>query len=108
MNSHNKAISIGKGVCILLMVIGHSACPKALKDWLYMFHMPFFFFISGYLLREKQLQSFGPSLKKKIKSLGIDLEALNLVLGSKTNIPFSTGCYYEEDNWILYSENRLI
>ena len=41
--------------------------------------------------------------KKKIKSLGIDLEALNLVLGSKTNIPFSTGCYYEEDNWILYS-----
>lgn len=38
----------------------------------------------------------------KIKQLGINLERLNIVIGRKTNIPLSTGCYFEDENWILY------
>lgn len=38
----------------------------------------------------------------KIQDLGINLEKLNIVIGRKTNVPFSTGCYFENDNWILY------
>ncbi|BBU40861.1 MULTISPECIES: hypothetical protein [Aeribacillus] len=41
--------------------------------------------------------------ENKIKELGIDLEELNIVIGRKTNVPFSTGCYFEGDNWILYN-----
>ena len=100
MNGHNKAISIGKGICILLMVIGHSACPKAIKDWLYMFHMPFFFFVSGYLFNEKQLHSFGPFLKKKIKSLWWPFFKWNIIFILLHNLLFRLGIEVQEYTWI--------
>ena len=99
MNSHNKAISIGKGICILLMVIGHSACPKALKDWLYMFHMPFFFFVSGYLFNEKALCSFVPFLKKKIKSLWWPFFKWNIIFILLHNLLFLAGFESTEYTW---------
>ncbi|MGE6718481.1 hypothetical protein ACQKGD_14050 [Peribacillus frigoritolerans] len=40
--------------------------------------------------------------ENKIKELGIDLQEFNIVIGRKTNVPFSTGCYFEDGNWILY------
>ncbi|MFJ7366869.1 hypothetical protein ACIQWQ_22515 [Peribacillus frigoritolerans] len=40
--------------------------------------------------------------ENKIKELGIDLQELNIVIGRKTNVPFSTGCYFEDGNWNLY------
>ena len=40
--------------------------------------------------------------ENKIKVLGINLEQLNIVIGRKTNVPFSTGCYFEDGNWVLY------
>lgn len=54
---HNKGISICKGMGISLMVVGHSPCPAFLGDWIYSFHMPLFFFISGYLFKEKYLET---------------------------------------------------
>ena len=39
VKSHNKTIGIGKGLCIILMVIGHSGCPQLQRDWLYTFHL---------------------------------------------------------------------
>ncbi len=40
--------------------------------------------------------------ENKIKELGIDLQERNIVIGRKTNVPLSTGCYFEDGNWILY------
>ncbi|CAG9614510.1 hypothetical protein BACCIP111899_03743 [Bacillus rhizoplanae] len=40
--------------------------------------------------------------ENKIKVLDINLEELNIVIGRKTNVPISTGCYFEDGNWILY------
>lgn len=40
-----------KGVGILLMVIGHSGCPEYLHDFIYLFHMGLFFFVSGRFLK---------------------------------------------------------
>ncbi|MDQ0880798.1 hypothetical protein [Peribacillus sp. V2I11] len=40
--------------------------------------------------------------ENKIKELGVDLQELNIVIGRKTNVPFSTGCYFEDGSWILY------
>jgi len=50
-------IDIFKGIGILLVVIGHilaeqKNCPP-LYNIIYMFHMPLFFFISGYLYKQK-------------------------------------------------------
>lgn len=40
--------------------------------------------------------------ENKINALGVNLEQLNIVIGRKTNVPFSTGCYFEDGNWVLY------
>lgn len=45
-----KWIDYLKGFAILLMVIGHyQGTPTFLNVWIYAFHMPLFFFLSGYL-----------------------------------------------------------
>lgn len=66
---HNKSISITKGIGISLMVIGHSPCPEYLTTWIYCFHMPLFFFISGYLFKDQSLKHPKTYISKKIKSL---------------------------------------
>lgn len=54
MQYRNKCnyISIAKAIGIILMVMGHSGCPKILNSFLYMFHMPLFFICSGYFFKE--------------------------------------------------------
>lgn len=47
-------IDMVRGGAILLVVIGHSGCPKLLYNFIYSFHMPLFFFISGYLYNYKK------------------------------------------------------
>lgn len=44
-------IDIFKGIAVLLMVIGHSSPPATLNQFIYLFHMGAFFFISGYSSR---------------------------------------------------------
>lgn len=41
-------VDIAKGIGIFLMVMGHSGIPRSMHDWIYSFHMPFFFILSGY------------------------------------------------------------
>lgn len=40
--------------------------------------------------------------EKKIEELGINLKRLRIVIGEKTIVPYSTGCYCEGDKWFLY------
>ena len=60
-------LDLAKAICIILMVIGHSGCPDYLHRFIYMFHMPCFFFISGYLLNDKYLTNLKTGLWRKIK-----------------------------------------
>lgn len=50
-NKRDITISIVKAIGIILMVVGHSGCPQWLHHYIYMFHMPLFFFCSGYLFK---------------------------------------------------------
>ena len=61
------SLDIAKGICIILMVIGHSGCPEWLNRFIYMFHMPCFFFMSGILLSEKYLIDVRGGIRKKLK-----------------------------------------
>lgn len=47
------------------MVIGHSGCPSFLFKCIYLFHMPLFFFCSGYFFKEITTYSDSLSLLKK-------------------------------------------
>lgn len=40
-----------KGVGIILVILGHSAIPDSVHQMIYRFHMPLFFFLSGFLFR---------------------------------------------------------
>lgn len=60
-----------KGFAILLVVIGHlNFVSNELNQYIYSFHMPLFFFISGYLLSiGKYLNNGKFFLRKKVHSL---------------------------------------
>lgn len=74
-------VDISKGITILLMVVGHTKIPTFLTAWIYSFHMPFFFFISGLLTNwNTDFRSF---VKKKSVSLLIPFfiySVVNLLL----------------------------
>ncbi len=67
MNKINKRIEwidIAKGIGIILVVIGHVSQNEFLNYFIYSFHMPLFFILSGYLYKEKE-----HFVKKKAKSI---------------------------------------
>lgn len=66
---HNRSIAIIKGICIILMVIGHSGGSSLMGDLLSLFRMPCFFFASGYLFKDKYLDSPKQFLYRRFKGL---------------------------------------
>ncbi len=50
------------------MVIGHSMCPKFLSDFIYMFHMPLFFFCSGYCFKKSYLDNVKGFITRRINT----------------------------------------
>lgn len=79
-------VDISKGIVIILMVLGHSSIPHWLSNWIWSFHMPFFFFISGMMTSWKRENAF--FFKTKTKSLMLPFvvySIVNLILigGSK-------------------------
>ena len=81
MNARLRYVDIARGIGITLVVIGHSLVTpmrnsekafQAFYDGIYLFHMAFFFFLSGYLVSVNKKQKSIPDtkrsfLKKKIK-----------------------------------------
>ena len=68
MQKREKWVDIAKGIAIFLVMLGHSGgCPLRLKVWIYSFHMPLFFILSGFTLN----LNLHPDifLRKKARSL---------------------------------------
>lgn len=57
-------IDLIKGFGILIVVLGHAMIPRS--PWIYSFHVPLFFFISGYMYKDKPLTDNITSKLKKI------------------------------------------
>lgn len=81
---NNRIIHIDwlKATAIYLVILGHQpiSCVEV-HDWIFTFHVPLFFFISGYLMKLEYREDF---IWKNIRSLllvTIPYFALNLVLG---------------------------
>ncbi len=52
---HDDKVTIAKAIGILLMVAAHGGTPDGASNFIAMFHMPLFFFLSGYCFKEKYL-----------------------------------------------------
>lgn len=75
----NKSFDIAKGIAIILMVLGHSGCPNYLNSLIYSFHMPCFFFISGYLLKEQHFMDKMNFVRRKFNGIYIPFIKWSLI-----------------------------
>lgn len=92
-------IDTAKGLGILLVIIGHLKTPY-LASWIYTFHMPLFFILSGYVFPAGKY-TFSDFLVKRLKSLVIPYFCLGAVI-----FIWFAGVYFFQDRplidyWIM-------
>lgn len=99
MGNYIKEANYLKGLDILLMFIGHAATPTFLKrplsyeivvQFIYSFHMPLFFIVSGFLAVKSININFRNDyfllLKKRIIKLGVPYVVIALITNIALNI----------------------
>lgn len=88
----NTTLNIMKGLCMLLVVAGHTNCP--FKNFIYLFHVPVFFMISGYLFKNDYSlnhQNLCTLFKKRLCSLWIPYVVSNILLLLVSSITAAAG-----------------
>lgn len=79
-NNRIEWVDISKGIAMLLVMIGHSGIAEPVNAWLYSFHMPLFFFLSGYVFSVNKYKTFGSFFRKKFSTLFIPLLIFGIVI----------------------------
>jgi len=68
MDKRLQYIDSAKGIVIFFMLLGHvGGMNLDVMQWIFSFHMPFFFFVYGFQLDDSKLKSFG-GLDSKVKT----------------------------------------
>lgn len=75
-------IDTAKAVAIMLVIIGHTPLYEPLQKWVYVFHVPLFFFISGYLFSFRRNPNFKDFVKKRFKQIALPYVVVNLLTWS--------------------------
>lgn len=73
-------IDITKGIAIFLMVIGHTSIPKCVSNYIWSFHMPLFFLISGVLYDADKYNSFSKMIRRRVQTLIVPYVFFSLVV----------------------------
>ena len=97
---HNAQVSIAKALGIVLMVMGHAGCPEYLHDFIYLFHMPLFFFLSAYFFRDaKVVDSAGQYVVRKFKNLHLPYIKWSIIFLLLHNLFCRIGFYDNSLSW---------
>lgn len=64
---YDPSVSMAKGIAIILMVLGHIGFSDFGGRFIYMFHMPLFFILSGYCFKESYLNDFLLYARRRLK-----------------------------------------
>jgi len=85
-------IDLFRGVGVLLMILGHLGLGKAFDHYIHAFHMPMFFFVSGFFF--KPAKGMAAFLGKKARTLllpyavfGLGHYLLNILMGGDAVAP---------------------
>lgn len=70
MQERSQYLDLAKGIAIFLMVFCHTGYSSLFNVWVYAFHMPIFFFISGMFVNEKKYSVF-QFINKRFKQIFI-------------------------------------
>jgi len=69
MNRRNETITIAKAFAIMLMVVAHAGIFSPAGHFIYIFHMPLFFFCSGYCFKQKYLSQVRQFIVRRLRGL---------------------------------------
>lgn len=73
-------VDIARGIAIILMVAGHTSIPESLSKYIWSFHMPLFFVVSGLFYKPDKYSSFKEIFKAKFKTLIIPYCFFSLIV----------------------------
>jgi len=73
-------IDLTKGIAIFLMIVGHTSVPEFCSKYIWSFHMPLFFIISGMLFNQLKYLRFLDFFKRRIFSLLIPYFCFTLIV----------------------------
>ena len=93
----DNSVSFAKGIGIMLMVLGHTFFSDYGCALIYMFHMPLFFFLSGYCFKESYLGDFRNFARKRISRIYIPFVKWGLIFLLLHNVLFHLNVY--NDVW---------
>ena len=72
-----ESVDLFRAFGIILMIMGHIKFGSVFDKWIHAFHMPMFFFVSGWFFRQKE--SLGAQIRKLVRSLLIPYIVFELV-----------------------------
>ena len=92
-------MNVAKALGICLIVIGHSFTEDSsstIRSFVYLFHVPLFFMISGYFFKEDYLRTPGRLIFRRIKSLWVPFFSWSLLFILLHNLFFVLHIYSTE------------
>lgn len=93
-------VDLSKGIAIFLMVLCHTGVHNHFTQWVYAFHMPLFFIVSGMLFKNTSFSLKEYSIKK-IKQLLVPYFLFAMILC------FGTNSYFDWIKILYASRNSL-
>lgn len=99
--NRNAKIDICRFIGICMMVIGHSGCPTAMKNYIYLFHMALFFFLSGFCYKEKNDTHPVLYFWNKVKTIYFPYIAFNSIFVLLHNLFLSLKLYASDEAFLL-------
>ncbi len=96
----DNSVSMAKGVAIILMVLVHARFSHYGDTYINMFHMPLFFFMSGYCFKEGYLNDFKNFAQKRIKGVYWSYLKWGLLFLLFHNLLFALNIYNGEYGYI--------
>lgn len=84
-------LDVGKGMGMVLVIFAHDHIPMMLKTFIYTFHMPLFFFLSGFLFSPAKYRRFSSFFISKCKSLVIPYFSFSIIVYSWFLVRYKMG-----------------
>lgn len=104
----DKTVSMSKGVAIILMVLAHTDFSDYGEKFIYMFHMPLFFFLSGYCFKDSYLTDFRSFALKRVKGAYWTYVKWGIVFLVLHNLFFRLNLYSVEYGDYLYGTRGFL
>lgn len=77
--SRDLSVDIARGIAIFLVIFGHITHISVIRSYIWSFHLPLFFFISGLLFCRQKYGSFAAFFRSRVKGLLIPYVAFYLI-----------------------------